>query len=488
MLVPAVALGCALLLAQTPGPEAPQPIPAEAFQPSETPRSGLGRWLPQEPPGEATPPSDVPLADQDEESAPTGATAESSPPAQQAETPTEPVPPEPRPELPLPVPPSLSGASGELPMQNWSKATVCLRLAPTAEVPSGRWRAQCDEATRTCLVAPDRELDIDGVESSRRLERTSACVSEAMSPVPADLLRTYRLVAAIAESPPGWYRDERGRVMQFNFDLNRRIWLGGAWSPLSPAVSGAGRRDRARLDFGIALDVSNENTLHRLRFLETEVSLGEPSVDLTMARYDFSIERDDPAFRITTFLGEPRRHDIFLNLGMWFELLRVEQLEREDIEAGFITWGTVHGTLDLWHSRDLVSYVRLRAGAGMERDYLNDDALLVPGAVLEADLTLDRDGFHHLRFSTKAEKLLLSRGIAGRPDQPERLRVQAGYELILLAINDQPLSLVVDGRGTWRNDIPGLPHRWEWSASAGLRFSLWAPPRRDAPLADRAKD
>jgi len=373
-------------------------------------------------------------------------------------------------------------------MQNWSKATVCLRLAPTAEVPSGRWRAQCDEATRTCLVAPDRELDVDGVESSRHLERTSACVSEAMSPVPADILRTYRLVAAIAESPPGWYRDERGRVMQFNFDLNRRIWLGGAWSPLSPAVSGAGRRDRARLDFGISLDVSSENTLHRLRFLETEVSLGEPSVDFTMARYDSSVERDNPAFRITTFLGEPRRHDLFLNLGLWFEVLRVEQLERQDIEAGFITWGTVHGTLDLWHSRDLVSYVRLRAGAGMERDYRNDDALLVPGAVLEADLTLDRDGFHHLRFSTKAEKLLLSRGIAGRPDQPERLRVQAGYELILLAINDQPLSLVVDGRGTWRNDIPGLPHRWEWSASAGLRFSLWAPPRRDAPLADRAKD
>ncbi|MCP3098960.1 hypothetical protein LZ198_08730 [Myxococcus sp. K15C18031901] len=444
MLVHAVALGCALLLTQTPGPEAPPPTAIEAA-PAPPPEA-----VDDVPPRVEEPPPAAPVA--------------------------------------LPTPPSLAPSDKPLPMQRWERPTVCLRLAPTAEVPSGRWRAQCDDTHRRCLVAPARELDIDGIESDRPLERVAACMEEDMARVPPDELRTYEMQASIAEAPPGWYRDERGRVMQFNFDLNRRIWVGGAWSPLSPALVGEGRRDRVRLDFGIALDIDHKRALHRLRFLETELSLGEPSTDFTAVHYDLSVERQDPAFRITTFLGEPRRHDFFLNLGLWVDFLRVEDLKRGDVEGGFITWGAVHGTLDLWHSRDLVSFVRLRAGPAVERDYVNDTSALVPSAVLEGDLTLDRDGFHHLRFAAKAEKLLLARDVPGRDESPERLRLQAGYELILLAINDQPLSLVVDGRGTWRNDLPGLPDRWEWSASAGLRFSFWAPPRRAAPTAEHARD
>jgi hypothetical protein len=107
---------------------------------------------------------------------------------------------------------------------------------------------------------------------------------------------------------------------------------------------------------------------------------------------------------------------------------------------------------------------------------------LVPGAAFEGDFTLDADGFHHLTFAAEAEKILFTREVEGRPDSPERLRLRAGYEVILLAINDQPLSLVLDGRGEWRSDLAGLPAVWEWSTHAGLRFSLWAPARRSAPL------
>jgi hypothetical protein len=96
---------------------------------------------------------------------------------------------------------------------------------------------------------------------------------------------------------------------------------------------------------------------------------------------------------------------------------------------------------------------------------------------------LDTDGFHHLLFTAEVEKIFLDDAVTGRPMHPERLKVRAGYELILLAINDQPVSLVVDGRGAWRSDIPNAAAKWEWSANAGLRASLWAPARRSAPLA-----
>ncbi|QSQ13701.1 hypothetical protein [Myxococcus landrumensis] len=380
----------------------------------------------------------------------------------------------------------LQPARDPLPVQDAERLVVCLNLGPTKSVPSGQWRAQCNHEQRHCLVTPSHELDASGQETERPLERVRACVSEIHVPVPGDSLKTYQMEPSIADAPPGWYRDERGRVMQFNFDLHRRIWLGGAWSPLQTPAKVL--ENRVRLDFGIALEIPDGKRLHRMRLLESELFLGEPSFDTTLFRYDFSVERDEPLFRVTTFFGEPRRHDISINLGTWIEVLRVEELERGELEGGFLTWGTVHATLDLWHSADKVSFVRVRAGPSAERDYKNDVNTLVPGAVLEGDLTLDRDGFHHLRFGAEAEKVLLSRRVEGRPLRPERLKVYAGYELILLAINDQPLSLVADARGSWRNDLPHLPTRWEWSASAGLRFSLWAPARHTAPLADKARN
>ncbi|MCP3145273.1 hypothetical protein [Pyxidicoccus xibeiensis] len=389
-------------------------------------------------------------------------------------------------ELGLASPPVIQPPASPLPIQEWTRGTVCLTLPPTKAVPSGRWRAQCDDATRRCLVAPMYELDAEGQETPRPLERVTACTDESYVD-DSPRLKTYRLEPAVADAPPGWYRDERGRVMQFNFDLHRRIWLGGAWAPL---VRDGEVEGRMRADFGIAHEVSADEgkRLHRLRFLETELYLGEPSFDATALRYDFSVERDEPLFRVTTFFGEPRRHDIHINLGVWLEVLHAEELERGATEAGFLTFGAVHATLDLWHSRDLVSYVRVRAGPSVERDYKNGFSTLVPGAALEGDLTLDRDGFHHLRLGVEAEKVLLAPSVEGRPPRPERLRAYAGYELILLAINDQPLSLVVDGRGAWRSDLADVPARWEWSGSAGLRFSLWAPARRSAPMGAAARE
>lgn len=370
------------------------------------------------------------------------------------------------------------------PTLRYDQPILCTRLPPTRQVPSGEYRMQCDAVTRRCLIAPARELDANGEETDRPLLRTSYC-DRANASASVRAQEGYRFVPAIAESPPGWYRDEQGRVMQFNFDLHRRVYLGGAWAPLFRRGLGV-EQDRIRVDFGIQTELpgGDEDTrLHRLSFLETELFLGGPSLDFTLLRYDFNVERKVPLFRITTFIGKPRRFDLGLNLGAWAEALHQETIEREDSELSLLTWGAVHGTLDVWHSKDLVSYVRLRAGPAIERDRTHGQNTLVPAVVFEGNLTLDTDGFHHLQFAAEARKVLLDDPVTGRPLHPERMKIRAGYELILLAINDQPLSLVADGRGAWRNDIPHVSGRWEWSANVGLRASLWAPARRSAPLA-----
>ncbi|RKI02799.1 hypothetical protein D7Y15_34605 [Corallococcus sp. AB030] len=433
MLVSAVTLGCALLLGQVEAPEAPE--------------------APQ---------------------APVGTPVEAAP----AATPEPPAEPEPW-DFQMAVPNASS------PQQPYDGQVRCLALPPTPDVPSGAWRARCDDVKMECLVSPAYELDSEGHEKDQPLQRVDGCVPNLM---PTETVRQYRLVPAIAEAPPGWYRDERGRVLQYNFDLHRRVYVGGAWAPRWMRETDR-LEERVRVDFGVDLEwPGDSDRLHRMTLLETELYLGDaPSYEATLLRYDFRSQNDAPLFRVTTFYGHPRRFDIYANLGFWMEVLHGEQVRRENVHADFLTVAATDVTLDLWHSSDLVSYVRLRAGPALERDRTNGFFTLVPAAALEGDLTLDRDGFHHVRFGVEAQKVLLAQAVEGRPLRPERLRLRASYEVIALAINDQPVSVTLDGRGTWRDDLANAPAGWEWSAQAGLRFSMWAPARRSAPTSSPGK-
>ncbi|XXF76437.1 hypothetical protein P2318_25770 [Myxococcaceae bacterium GXIMD 01537] len=372
-----------------------------------------------------------------------------------------------------------------LPSLRSDEPVLCARFSPSEQVPSGAFRMQCPKGSGECLVSPAHELDSSGVETQRRLERVEPCSAFVEGASYAALGRTFR--AAVADAPPGWYRDELGRLMQYNFDLHRRVWLGAGWAPIWNEY-GEGEFERLRMDFGIRTEFpsARERHLHRFSFLETELLLGpQRGLDVALLHYDFSSDRDRPILRVTTFLGKPRRLDLQADMGAWFEVLRLEQLHRDGADYSFLTLATAHATLDLWHSRDLVSFVRVRAGPSLEQDRTNGFSTVVPGAVLEGDFTLDADGFHHLRLGVEAEKVLFDQEVDGRPRHPERLLVRAGVETILLALNDQPLSLVLDGRGMWRSDLAGVPAEWEWTAQAGLRFSLWAPARRSATLAAR---
>ena len=158
----------------------------------------------------------------------------------------------------------------------------------------------------------------------------------------------------------------------------------------------------------------------------------------------------------------------------------LEYADFHSLRHSFLTLATATGAIDLWHSKNLDSFVRVRAGPAAEMDIDTRTFAIKPLVAVDADLTLDRAGFHHFTAQASAEKLFLDVPQEGRHSNPARLRFQAGYEVILLAINDYPLTFIVDARATWREDLVNVKPGWDFAAHAGLRFSLWAPARRDA--------
>ena len=270
--------------------------------------------------------------------------------------------------------------------------------------------------------------------------------------------------------------------MQVNFDLGRRVFLGGAWAPYY-RPDGTSSLRRARVEFGVSITLNSDDKKHqhRLYLLETTAILGGTPVasrfEASVIRYDVSNRKQGAPLWLTTFIGEPRRFDLPLNLGWAAEAVRFEALGSKT----FMTIAELDVTLDLWNSVDLDSYVRLRAGPALEYDFDAKGAYLKTVAAIEADLTLDRDGFHHFTASATGEKLFFEPAVEGRGVSPQRLRIKAGYEVILFALNDYPVTLVIDGRAAWRDDVPALKG-WEFAGNAGLRFSLWAPARHQSEL------
>ncbi|HEX9307634.1 MAG TPA: hypothetical protein VF894_09095 [Anaeromyxobacter sp.] len=355
----------------------------------------------------------------------------------------------------------------------------------------GRWRAQCDATTKTCLVAPDAELTAEG-EQHGDLDRASACVLPGWRE--DDLVpQGYKLVPALGEAPPGWRRDEQGRVMQVSFDLARRIWLGAGYGAGTFPWSKQGE-GTAGIRWDVPFHLAGAPALARIRALETFVGFDGEFADFTVFGLDASRAYPSPLLRFTTFVGKPRRFDPPLFIGGWLEVVRIESLRTESRRwFDRISAGSAALTLDLWRSRDLASFVRLRGGAGYETvDQLSGGAW-TPQAAADLDLTIDEGGFHHLRGTFLAEWIKPAGSEDFQPEDPAVARLpsdrhrwtgKAEYEWIFLAVNDQPLSLVVDARAQSRNDVPELPTKWLYQGTASVRFNLWAPPRRDARQQD----
>jgi hypothetical protein len=353
-----------------------------------------------------------------------------------------------------------------------------------------RWRVQCEDHADgkpgRCLEAPDGEIGGDG-KILRPLERASSC---SIAPFDRAAMATagYKFVRAQADAPPGWMRDDRGRIFQVTFDLHRRLYAGVAWAPtLSPAGGGDGIYDRLALEVGLLeIDLetgdSSAGVRHRIRLVEGSMRVAPFAADLTVARYDLSRRRSAPLFRLTTFFGTPKRYDIDAHLGLWFEVGHLQTASIDEDRAwSLVRWATAHVTWDLWRSERMDSYVRLRGGAGGERLYQDghdERDAIVPGGAIEGDLTLSDSGFDRLTALAQFERpIYYGRNADDGPGRAKRWLGRVGYERILVAVNDQPITLSLTAEAERRDDLADAPDGWDFRALAGLRFSLWAPPR-----------
>ncbi len=344
------------------------------------------------------------------------------------------------------------------------------------------WRVQCDPVTKLCLYAPDSELDAEG-NRVKPLERARLCpLFDQKFDRAAREAAGYTFLPGRPDAPHGWTRDERGRVFQTNFDLKRRIYLGTSWAPRRLAGETT-ETSRTGADFGLLVfehyGGPDHPNRHRLRLVTGEVFVQPFSAELILAHYDLSRRYLAPLLRITTFVGQPRRHDLRLNIGVWTEAGHLEIHHTDAANSNLWRFATAQATLDLWQSPNLDSFARVRFGVGVERmfsDGLNDRTAFTPTAAFELEWVLDRKGFHNLTAETSYETPRYLEPLA-EVDHATRLQARLRYETIILAINDQPLSLRLDAGGEKRSDVPGLADRWALVANAGLRFSLWAPPR-----------
>jgi hypothetical protein len=290
--------------------------------------------------------------------------------------------------------------------------------------------------------------------------------------------------AGRADAPYGWMRDERGRVFQVDFDLHRRMYFGIAYTPMK-VLENPTESTRTSFNFGLLVvdwihkGDGDAPTRHRLRLVEGQVHVQPFAAELTLAHYDVSHRYSDALLRITTFAGTPARHDLYLDLGLWTEAGGLELRRSALGDSQLWKHATAQITLDLWQSADLSSFLRLRSGFGLEgqHDQVNGyRSAVTETTALDLDWVMDDSGFHNLRFEVAHEVPHYF-----TPYQSDvfvqRMRGRVQYEAILIAINDQPLTLAVAAGGEKRNDVPGIPERWAFVIDAGLRFSLWAPPR-----------
>lgn len=368
-------------------------------------------------------------------------------------------------------------AHADPPMMDHDKPVACAR-----DLKGHVWRLQCDDAKKVCLYAPNDELDSEG-HRTKPLERARDCAFDAPIDRPKLEADGYQFIPARADAPYGWTRDERGRVFQVNFDLRNRVFFGIGYTP-QKILENPLYAKRTTLDFGfLSFDIAGDTTRHRFRFVQGSVHMEPFSAEMVLAHYDVSHRFTDPLLRITTFVGEPQRHDLRLNLGMWSEAGGLELHQTKAGYAQLYKHASAAVTLDLWQSANLDSYARIRTGLGLEGQH--DDvngyhSALTATSALEIDSVLDKDGFHNVRFELVHElpHYFANFGQGETTDHfAQRMHAKLQYEAIILAINDQPVSLDVAVSGEKRNDIPGIPDTWAFTADAGLRFSLWAPPR-----------
>lgn len=298
----------------------------------------------------------------------------------------------------------------------------------------------------------------------------------------ARLLSLLFLLPAVlaAAEETGYRTDKDGNRYQVTFDLRDRFILGLKWSPYLLSGDPA-ETQQLSIDIGLHTYYyqSWKSNRYRFKFIDGEVSLNPGQLDLTAFSFERSNNSRKPLLWITTFWGEPKRHNIYADGGPIFSLLRVvwrPMLARDWTEVDFCS---IFSSKDIHNSREMMNFFRVRYGLSFTGLYHKSgdygwqhDINLKFG--FEGWYVLDPSGLHHLYYLVQAVYPF-------HLDETDRYtgfygEARLSYEHAFIAISDQPLSLYFEVGLQYRKGLAGIPEEFMVRLATGLRFSFWAPP------------
>src|SRR5688572_16503033 len=156
--------------------------------------------------------------------------------------------------------------------------------------------------TRGALIA---HAAAPGGEMLNRSRSSMALLAAAIC-LPAAPAAAQVTVHVPDEVPYGWWQDDRGRISQVNFDLKKRLFVGGYWGGRAAGV-----------DFGLLEFQHNrggENDFRvRVALVQGNLELAPFTARIKALHLDLSARYRNPLLRIVTFIGPPRRLDGSLN-------------------------------------------------------------------------------------------------------------------------------------------------------------------------------
>jgi len=377
------------------------------------------------------------------------------------------------------------------PQLAWDTTVRCLQKPNGEQV-----RVQCSvvNGEQRCLVAPN-QMPFGGEQN-----RVQDCGPAEETGAYAKLVAGgAHMIPALAEAPPGYARSETGRAYQVKFDLLNRVFVGVDWIPtfgrldlLAPSsLSYLVGRAQASMGLSVSVLSPRHRARHDLRILEGSVTFSDLELKGLLFAYDYQHEHRRPTSWISTFVGEPRVYDVTPALGWGFRLLNVNDRPPAfrntfdlEVAEGHLAWSP-------WQSNDMYSHIRLEAGGDFGK-YWPDrgEVFRTQGsgrwyggltAALRSRFSIGEGGLHYLFVDVNYFRPTL---FDGAPVTVTSNRVDAtlAYEGVFVAINDQPLSLRLAATGGSRDDPDTGARSVELRFSAGLRFSLWAPPRVFEPM------
>ena len=390
--------------------------------------------------------------------------------------------------------PLRAARADERPTLQWSQPIHCMKT-PKGDVV----RVQCDGPTTQlhCLVAPNE------MEGGGELLHVQECPSVDEVPVYQALIASgAKIEAAVAETPPGYARSERGRAFQVKFDLLNRVYVGASWipgfqktdigvpSPTSGSPLGLGR-GQAETGLDISTLSTHGRARHDFRILEGTVTFKDLEINGLLFAYDYQHLHRRPAWWLTTFIGPAKVHPISPPLGWGFRVLAINDRPPAFRDTLDIEYAEAHAAWDPWQSSDLYSHVRVETGADVG-EFWEDRAKAAKGlktgvgyvgfsGAIRSRFSLGQGGLHSMQMDLIYRRPTLLAG-PNIGDSINRVNAVFAYEGVLIAINDQPLSVRLAATGSSRDDPAAGARSFELGFSAGLRFSFWAPPRVFEPM------